>query len=553
LELLNRISSGEAQMSDLDKLLELARTVKETALCGLGQTAPNPVLTTLRYFRHEYEEHVLLGHCRAARCEGLVLSPCRHACPAGVNAAEYIGLAGEGRYTEAVDVVRLRNPFVSVCGRVCDHPCETFCRRGELDEPVAIRALKRFAEEQAKDHRRLLAPPVKGEPEVAIVGSGPAGLSCAYFLALFGRKSVVFEQHPVPGGLLALGIPEYRLPREALQRDIDYILAYGVELRTDTPVSDLDELRRAYKAVFVAVGAQADRRLGVPGEELEGVVHALSWLRNRALGRQVPCGQDVAVIGGGNAAIDAARTALRLGAGRVTVLYRRTRSEMPAYEEEIEQALDEGVEIMELVAPIEFLGDGRLSAIRLVRMQLGAAEADGRRRPIPMTGSEFLLKCDMAIIAIGQAVTGEAVGEISAQLLDRGVFKVDPVTLATSLPGVYAGGDCVRGGGSVIEAIADGQRAAVAIDRALGGLGDLPRTGGFSFRSAWADEVATVGRARERELPPVQRVGGFEEVLRGLDIEAAFTEARRCLRCDLERRQSLLSRMRGAAATQATP
>ncbi len=536
LEILTRITQGEGELSDIEELERLAQVVKSTSLCGLGQTAPNPVLSTIRYFREEYEEHIRLGHCRAAACEALVYAPCQHSCPAGVNAPEYIGLIAEGKLAEAVNVVRRRNPFVSVCGRVCDSPCERHCRRADLDEPLAIRALKRYAADNAPPEDKPSARPAEGDVEVAIVGAGPAGLTCAYFLALMGRRSVVFEALPIPGGMLAVGIPEYRLPKEILQRDIDFILSHGVELRTNTRVGDLAELREQYRAVFVGTGAQGARGLGVEGEELEGVVDGLQFLRRRALGLEPECGKIVAVIGGGNAAVDAARSALRLDAEKVTILYRRTRDQMPAYEEEVEEAIREGVEMQFLVAPNQVVGkDGEVEGIKLTRMGLGPADEDGRPQPVPIEGSEFVLACDMIITAIGQVASVAIASDGNSAAVERGRFRVDPVTNATPVEGVYAGGDCVSGGGSAIEAIGAGQRAAIAIDKMLGGTGELLPDIGFSLhRPPEDEEIPEQPRAQEQALPVAERVCGFEEVLLGLSEADACAEACRCLRCDLE-------------------
>ncbi len=548
LEILQHITRGEGSLSDLDELDHLGQTIKASSLCGLGQTAANPVLSTLRYFRDEYEEHILLGHCRAGVCEALVRARCQHACPAGVSVPEYIRLIAEERLGEAVSVIRRRNPFVSVCGRVCDHPCEDRCRRSDVDEPLAIRALKRYAadnlpaitpaDEPAAEPLLATVP-----PEVAIIGAGPAGLSCAYFLALLGRRPIVFEQLPVPGGMLAVGIPEYRLPKDVLGRDIDYILARGVDLRLGVRIDNLDDLRREYKAVFVATGAQRPRPLGIEGEDLEGVADSLAFLRQRALGEQPRVGHKVAVIGGGNAAVDAARSARRLGAEEVTLLYRRTQAEMSAYPEEVEAALHEGVDMVFLVAPTRLISaEGKVTGIEVVRMALGEAEADGRRRPVAVPGSEFVFECDMVIPAIGQipsievATASASLPEASAdRMIQHGHLFVDVTSMATPVEGVYAGGDCVTGAATVIGAIAAGQRAAVAIDKALGGLGELPpETALSSLRSA-VDDIETAPRATEPELSAADRLAGFLEVVGGLAGHQACAEAHRCLRCDLEK------------------
>lgn len=536
LDILTRICAGDGREGDIETLEQLARDVKASSLCGLGQTAPNPVLTTLHYFREEYEEHIKRKYCRAAACEALARAPCAHACPAGVNVPQYLALIAEGHPEAAVDIIRRRNPFVSVCGRVCDHPCERRCRRAELDEPLAIRALKRFAADHADKGLPLMAPPAGGKAEVAIVGSGPAGLSCAYFLALMGRPSVVFEGAPVPGGMLALGIPEYRLPKSILRQDIDFILRHGVALHTNSPVRDLDELRRqGYRAIFLATGAQKGRPLGIEGEDLDGVIDSLAFLRARALGHAVRPGAKVVVVGGGNAAVDAARSALRLGAQNVTILYRRTREEMPAYAEEIEEALKEGVALHELAAPQRICGrGGRVTGIKAVRMRLGTADGTGRRRPEPILGSEFALPCDTVLVAIGQIPTG--VPATGLTLRKDGTVSVDLTTMATSVPGIFAGGDVVSGGGTVIEGIADGQRAACAIDRYLGGRGCLPPDVTYSLRRPSEEEIERLlPRALEPMLPIAERLGSFREVVGSLSEDCARTEAGRCLRCDLEK------------------
>ncbi len=562
LDILTRICGGLGREGDIEQLEELAGAVKRASLCGLGQTAPNPVISTIRYFRKEYEEHIREKHCRASICEALVPSPCGHACPAGVNVPQYVALINENRLDEAVNIIRRRNPFISVCGRVCDAPCERRCRRSDLDEPVAIRALKRYAVDYAADKDKPLLPPASGKREVAVVGSGPAGLSCAYFLALMGRSSVVFEELPIPGGMLAVGIPEYRLPKRILREDIDFILSHGIELRTGAPVKDIDALRdEGYKAIFMATGAHLGRELGLEQGDLDGVVDSgvvdsLEFLRRRALRLEVRPGRRVAVIGGGNAAIDTARCALRLGAERVSILYRRTREEMPAYEEEIEAALEEGAELFELVAPKRILyrdGDsvdggkkvkknGKVSGVEMIRMRLGDADDTGRRRPLPIVGSEFTVECDTVIRAIGQKASVEAAARV-VELGSRGGILADSVTGRTSAPDIFAGGDCVSGGGTVIEAIGAGQKAAVAIDRLLGGTGVLPANDGMSIRRPSEEELEkAVARADEDVLPVEERAGCFTEVLLGFTPGAACVESGRCLRCDLERAESLGTR-----------
>jgi len=540
LAILERICRGEGELEDLNVLERLGRDIKKASLCGLGQTAPNPVLSTLRHFREEYEEHIVLKTCRASVCEGLVRAPCQHGCPAGVNVPEYLALAAEGRLSEAANIIRRRNPFVSVCGRVCDHPCERRCRRGEIDQPLAIRALKRYIADNMPEFAALMVRPVRKGAEVAIIGSGPAGLSCGYFLALMQRSSVIFEAEPIPGGMLALGIPEFRLPKQVLQKEIDFILSHGVELRINSRVDDAGELiSQGFKAVFIGTGAQRGKDIRIEGIELRGVVDSIEFLRDRALAKGMDCGgKSIVVLGGGNAAIDVARSAVRLGAGKVTILYRRSREEMPAYEEEIEGAIGEGVELVTLAIPKRIVGSkGSVAGVEFVRAELGKAETDGRRRPIPVEGSETTIDCDIVIPAIGQIPSVEAAHFINGpELTKLGTIKVNPVHKGTTARGIFAGGDCVSGPASVIDAIAAGQKAAVSIDKLLGGSGELPRDTGFSFVKPDEDALARAQPRFEEEIIPLsQRRRGFAEVVLGIDREQALAEAGRCLRCDLEK------------------
>jgi NADH-quinone oxidoreductase subunit F len=535
LEILTRITQGQGEMEDIDRLQELGEMIKEASLCGLGQTAPNPVLSTLRHFRDEYEAHIRLKRCPSHACEALAPTACASACPAHVNVPQYVALIGEGRFADALDVIRRRNPFASVCGRACHHPCEMFCRRGDVDEPVAIRHLKRFVSDRTKD---VGTPPQWQGPRrgrVAVIGAGPAGLAAAYFLALAGREVKVFEALPVAGGMLAVGVPPYRLPRAALARDIEYIRRAGVEIQTNSRVGSLQELRQAgYDAVFIATGAHAGMKLDVVAAATEGVQDAIAFLRRVALGELKDLSGRVAVIGGGNAAIDAARAALRLGAQSVTILYRRTRDEMPALREEIEDAILEGVDIRYLVAPVAIEGDGRVRAVRCQEMELGPADESGRRRPVPKPGSEVTIECDHVLVAIGQSPELEFATSDGQLVVTKGKVQVDPVTQKAG-DGIFVGGDAATGPATIVEAIAAGQRAAQAIDVFLGGKGELPPdTGLASPGKPEESEDAQAGRRPIRARPPAKCRGNFDEVVKGYSLQAACAEARRCLRCDLE-------------------
>jgi len=535
LDTLTNITAGKGQPGDIDRLVQLGQMIKKTSLCGLGQTAPNPVLSTIRYFRDEYEAHIYGKRCPAHSCEALITTTCSDACPAHVNVPEYVALIAAGRFEEARDIIRRRNPFVSVCGRVCDHPCELFCRRGDIDEPVAIRHLKRFVSDIGDDpgYPPQWLGPRSGR--VAVVGSGPAGLTAAYFLALMGRKVTVFEALEVVGGILAVGIPAYRLPKEALARDIEYIRRAGVQIETGHRIESLQELRDAgFDALCLAVGAHHDTQLGIPGEEMEGVHYALSFLRQVALGEVEQLSGAVAVIGGGNAAIDSARTALRLGASSVTVLYRRTEQEMPAASEEISEAAREGVNFGFLISPTAIEGDGRVEAVRCAQMTLGETDEDGRRRPVPKPGCETVVKADHVIVAIGQRSALQFVALDDSIAISEGRIVADPVTQRCGDSDVFAVGDAVTGPATVIEAIAAGQRAARSIDMLLGGKGELPADEGFAPRSKPSEAEAEIPRHPIPSLTADKCRHDFEEVVKGYSSRTAQAEARRCLRCDLE-------------------
>jgi NADH-quinone oxidoreductase subunit F len=535
LDILENICNGRGKPEDIDLLLELSEAIKVGALCGLGQTAPNPVITTIRYFRDEYEEHIKKHHCRAAVCRGLVTAPCSHTCPAGIDVPRYVRFIAAGKPAEAVAVIREKIPFPSVCGLVCFHPCEAKCRRGQLDEAIAIRMLKRFAVEHDTGlwKQNIKVNPATGK-RVAIVGSGPAGLTAAYYSARLGHSVTVFEALPEPGGMMRFGIPDYRLPKDLLRAEIKEIEDTGVEIKTSTRVDSVDRLfKEGYNAVFLALGAHQGVSIGVEGEDNARVIEGIDFWRDVSLGKKVEIGNKVAVIGGGNAAIDSARTALRLGAKEVSIIYRRTRAEMPASPEEVEEALAEGVQIHFLAAPSRIISRNGHLELESIHMQLGEMDAGGRRRPEPIEGSEFTMGFDTIIAAIGQRP------EIPRQLnlaLGRGnVIEVDPDTLVTSREGVFAGGDAVTGPASVIEAIAAGRLAAVSIDKYLGGQGDIEEAlAPPEEAAAPLEESEEKRRPQMPTLPVKQRVSGFNQVELGYSEEMAIEEAGRCLRCDLE-------------------
>jgi len=536
LDILEDITNGRGRPGDIELLQELAESVKDGSLCGLGQTAPNPVLTSIRYFGDEYEEHIKRHHCPAAVCKGLVKAPCSHTCPAGVDVPRYVRFIAQGEFDQALAVIRERIPFPSICGHVCPHPCEAKCRRGQVDEAIAIRALKRFAAEKGNGlwkTKSKMAPAT--DKRVAIVGSGPAGLTAAYYLAKRGHAVTVFEALPEPGGMMKYGIPDYRLPREVLAEEIDEIRGLGVDIRTNTRIGSVDQLfEDGYNAIFLAIGAHQGTKLGIEGEDSPEIVEAVSFLREINMGSKVRAGERVAVIGGGNAAIDASRSALRLGASEVKIIYRRTRDEMPASQEEIEEAIHEGVKIEFLAAPNRILRKNGEIGLECIRMELGTVDASGRRRPVPIEGSEFTSTFDTVIAAIGQMP--EAPDKFGLPLVRGNTFQVDRDTLATPREGVFAGGDAVTGPAIVIEAIAAGRQAAISIDKYLGGSGVIEET------LASPEELPALPEMEEGEkhripIPALalsERLSSFAEVEISLEEEVAIEEAKRCLRCDLE-------------------
>jgi heterodisulfide reductase subunit A len=462
------------------------------------------------------------------------LPPCRVACPAGVNAQGYIALISQGKYKEALEVFRHSQPFASVCGRVCTHPCETECERGTVDEAIAIRALKRFMADYEFNNGRsdIKAPDITKKDRIAIIGSGPAGLSCAYDLALQGFPVTVFEAAAKAGGMLRYGIPSYRLPDDMLDNDLSFISEMGVQIKTGSKVNSIEELEKeGFKAIFVATGAWGSAKMAIPNENAEGCCDALSFLKRFNSGSKVELGNSVAVIGGGNAAIDAARTAKRLGAD-VTIVYRRSRTEMPAIQEEIDEAEKEGVKLNILASPVEVLTeDGKVIGIICQKMELGELDESGRRRAVPVKGSEFNLKVDNVIFAIGQKVDKSALIE-SIELNDRGIIKVDPVSLITSRKGVFAGGDMISGPATVIDAVCMGKEAATSIDRYARG-DDL--TEGRPVNQDKVTDVPKKGlenKARANVVQiDIQKRKGFDEVGLVLDEETARAEASRCLNC----------------------
>jgi len=546
LEVLRKICKGDGDENDLQILEEFGETIKDASMCGLGQTLPNPVLSTLRYFRDEYIQHTKYKRCPALVCKGIISSACQHSCPISQDVPSYIGYLAQGKFEEAVKIVLKENPLPAICGRVCDTPCEERCVAGEWDDPIAIRALKRFLADYEMKHN--VEPDQKPKPgreeRIAVVGSGPGGLTCAYYLALEGYRVTVFESLPVAGGMLAVGIPEFRLPKDILNHEIERIKKLGVEIKTKTTIGKdipLEKLKEEYKAVFIAIGAHKGLKMRIPNEDSEGVLDAVEFLRNFNLGHEVNIGDKVIVVGGGNSAIDAARVVKRLGK-ETAILYRRTRAEMPAIKSEIEEALLEGIEIQFLAAPIKVLSDnGKIKGIECIRMKLSDVDESGRRRPVPIEGSEFKVDVDTLILAISQEP------EVSLLVAENGLdvsawntLEVNPETLLTNVEGIFAGGDVVSGPNTVTAAMSHGKIAAQMIDKYVRGE-KLERKYKVTRPAARVEamelsekEVKALKRPAMPSIPVDQRGKSFEEVELGFSEAAAISEAKRCLRCDLE-------------------
>lgn len=547
LEILERISDGNGTMEDIDTLESLSETIIDAALCGLGKTAPNPVLTTIKYFRKEYEAHIIEKRCPAMVCKRLTPAPCQNACPAGLDVPSYVSLIAHKRYSDALDLIIEDNPFPSICGRACTHSCEFECTRGEVDEPIAIMYQKRFVADLQLDRAKHIKPlPVNKKEKVAIVGAGPAGLTAAFYLRQMGYAVTVFEALPTPGGMMVACIPEYRLPRNVIEADIAAITALGVEIKTNTRIGKditINQLRKqGYNAVFLAVGAFKGRKLGIYGEDdYDGFIDSIDFLQDVNFGNRKKPGNKIVVIGGGNSAVDAARTALRIGVSEVSIAYRRSRDEMPAFKEEIDAAEEEGVKLHLLVAPTRIIGAGnRVTGLECIRTELGKPDTSGRRRPIPIEGSEFIIPCDVIIPAISQEPDlTELIKKMDIKTTAWNTFEVDPNTLQTSIPGIFAGGDAVTGPATIIEAVAAGQRAAAAIDGYFNGI-KIP----WHFRSVRPkrliepvevpdDELEKLKRDKMPCLSVLKRIQGFDEVELGLSEKSCVNDAKRCLRCDL--------------------
>ncbi len=555
LEILTRITEGKGKLEDLDTIKTIAKGMETGSLCALGQLTPGPVMSAMKYFESEFLTHILDGECPAGSCKSLVRARCTNACPAQVDVPSFISLIAQGRYAEGLEVHRERNPFALTCGRVCPAFCEQKCRRGDIDEAVSIRLAKRLMADHEMENpwtpEKIEGPK---KERVAVIGAGPAGLTASLRLAQRGYPVTVFDRLPVAGGMMAVGIPEYRLPRNILNMEIEAIKRAGVEIRLgqemgkDFTVDGLLD-HDGYRAVILAIGAHKGRRLDIPGEDLPGVYQGVEFLKTVALGKPPELkGKRVAVVGGGAVAIDAARTALRLGAKRVHILYRRTHQDMPAWKEEIEAAFREGIQFHFLTNPVGILGPDQVTGVECHLQRLGEFDAGGRRRPIPIEATEFevpefILDADIFIAAIGQA--SDVGGLESASKVDvkkDSTIAVGP-NLMTTREGVFAAGDVTLGPATVVEAVDQGNKVAMAVDAYLKGQ-PMERV---KFSTPWREvpQVFAVEDYAEAQRPVVRRLSEekgiqcFEEVEAGFDEHTAREECKRCLRCDLEWAKSM--------------
>jgi len=535
-ELIDDVLDGgkDVSLDTIDLIRTTAYSIKDSADCAIGYEAANMVLRTLDGFEEDYVSHIEKGVCEKSIRDYMEAIPCIGLCPARVDIPGYVSLVMEGRYTDAVKLIKKDNPFPTACALICEHPCEHHCRRSMIDAPVNIRGLKRYA----VDHAGKVEPPEKAPAtgkKIAIIGGGPSGLTAAYYLSLMGHEVTVFDKRKYLGGMLRYGIPSYRLPNERLQEEIDIILSLGVKVNMETDIAsarDIKKLRRDYDAMYIAVGAHSFARMRIEGEDNRGVLSAVEMLR--AIGDGImPSldGKTVCVVGGGNVAMDVARTAKRLGAKDVTILYRRRREDMTAQHEEIEGALADGCEVVTLKAPsrIEADEDGNIKSIWVKPQIVGLMDASGRPTPRNAEGPEECFKCDLVVAAIGQKIEAGAFEELGIAT-KRGQVSADDKCIVSKLKGVYAGGDCVTGPASAIMSIAAGKTAAANIDEYLGYNHEISVDVDISH--AQRVDRPPMGRIQLRERPTSEKHSDFLELEMGMTREEATQEASRCLRCD---------------------
>ena len=529
--LINQVLDGEATMETIAIIEKTARSIVNTADCAIGRDAARLVVEGLEGFRDDYEEHVKHNRCLAGLQNPV---PCVALCPAGVDIPGYMALVGEGRCADAVRLIRKDNPFPTACAYICEHPCEARCRRNMVDDAINIRGLKRYAVDHAGVVPQPECAPATGK-KVAIIGGGPSGLSCAYYLALMGHGVTVYEEREQLGGMLRYGIPSYRFPREKLDAEIESILSLGIEVHTGVTVGRdiwLEKLEQEYDCIYIAIGAHQDKKTGIPGENSKNVISAVEMLR--AIGdNEMPdfTGKQVVVIGGGNVAMDVTRSSIRLGADKVTCVYRRRQADMTALPDEITGALAEGAELMTLAAPvrIEADEDGAAKALWVQPQIIGEVDKAGRPRPGKAALEEVRIPADVIVVAIGQGVEIQGFDQAGVPI-QRGAFVAGLSGQVRDMDSVFAGGDCVTGPATAIRAIAAGKVAAANIDEHLGFRHEI--TVDVEIPSPKLNNSPPRGRIDTTEREACERKHDFEDIECGLTQEGACAEAGRCLRCD---------------------
>ena len=547
-DLVYEVSQGRAGDAHLASILELADQLTFEGLTPECRRLGEEVYARVQADREVFESHIQTHTCPTGDCPMLTPAPCQMACPAGIDIPSYIMLIGQSRYAEAIEVIRKDNPFPWICGLICTHPCEFMCVRGRMDSPISIMDLKGFAAEKAMSAGEYVNPPKMPDNghKVCIIGAGPGGLTAAYYLALNGYQITVLEALPVAGGMMMVGIPRYRLPREVIDREVNMIEELGVEIRLNTRLgADItfeDLEAEGFESYLLAIGAHGSYKLMIPGEEdYPEVISAVDYLRRVSLGDHRRPGRCVAVVGGGNVAIDAARTSLRLGAEEVTVLYRRTHDQMPAHNEEVVEAEEEGVQFSYLTIPKEIVGEnGHVTGIVCVRAELSEPDDSGRQRPVPVEGSDHVLPVDVVIPAIGQEVDSLGMDDLKdVGWTRRNTLRVNTVSMQTHQKVVFAVGDAVTGPATVVEAIAGGKKAAAAINRYFEGMPqpELPPVPVRRRRMDYCHVPASLKMDLKRPQMPFlgneRRRITFQQVRLGMADTQALNEAKRCLRCDV--------------------